>query len=589
MQRSGPLYEIEGCAVREVGTGLTQHIVFGSGDRLSGDYTAERPDGAIACIRWFLDPSNPMPRNAELLASEADFWGACGDIRAAQWVFARMLGNPEMAPSDVHPRVLRDEAVLWKQDPVSLLVDGDPLFLAYHMKVPRFGRDIVRVADIPIGIDSAEDILMNEAVVASPASKPLPEWIARMNLTGLALCGGAALYLATGFMGGPTDWDFFACEGSWEPAKRAVDDICSTVDPSKLLISATSKAVSVFIFDEAQEEPPLRLQFIRREFPDIGAVFDTFDLDCCCVGYYQGQLVASRRGERALRTMCNTLSAPLQWGRSSVFRVTKYALRGFSFAVPGLRWARMDPFPLKDPSLVDSLLRQLRTFAANGKIDGGDTSYESSYGRDIALAYSAYRRTSIIEALELIPRMFVQFCSRASDLGPILERIKPSFSRLAESDAAFFAQPRGDGRDGGTSFQTLRYNGTRYMYVHEDAVGELAECEWSKYGDKIVWKNPRYPDQPPMQLALRIVEMKSRALHHGIVFSHPALSHVARVMSSNLPDDIGTWSPASSGELIYGHERDLQNVVLVPAITFFRSAVTASMRVWRAWGVLVGA
>lgn len=98
-------------------------------------------------------------------------------------------------------------------------------------------------------------------------------------------------------------------------------------------------------------------------------------------------------------------------------------------------------------------------------------SYENSYGRDIAIAYGMH-------LIDAIPREIIDYCFSVSNIQPILDRIKPSFARFgqAESDAAFFAQPRGEGET------TMRYNGACYMYVHEDAMHELGDCElWKKF------------------------------------------------------------------------------------------------------------
>lgn len=62
-------------------------------------------------------------------------------------------------------------------------------------------------------------------------------------------------------------------------------------------------------------------------------------------------------------------------------------------------------------------------------------------------------------------------CSCCAAWSLLLRRRLP-----APSEADFFAQPRGVGRDGGTSFETLWYGGVPYLYVHEDAAAELRAC-----------------------------------------------------------------------------------------------------------------
>lgn len=603
MKSSGPFFELQGCILREEGSEETRRFTFDENvQRLFGFAEVVRPAGSTAALEWIMGRGQGalMPQDPSALAVETDFWGVCGAVEAARWVFSRMLGIPEPPPADTHPSLLRGEAERWGQQPSSLLLDQDTLHLAFFMLREDAAGDVVPVSGIVVGDSVAapgSDTVLTSQITEFVAC-PLPEWLRQLNLDGLALCGGAALWLITGFSEGPSDWDFFVCEGSWEAAERAILQLCAQAPPGQLLVTATGAAVTVFVFGIGLH--PVRVQFVRKVYPTLRAVLDSFDLDCCCISYHRGSLLASPRGIRALRTLQNVVD-PATWGASSVYRATKYSGRGFSVALPGLRWARLRPFPLRGASRADSLIRQLQTVERGGVTDRGPGSYERDHGGSIHHAYSHRSREHIIEELNDLPASVV---AHTVDFPPDIAALTssvPAFLNLrdVQNDAVFFAQPRGEGRDGGASFQTLWYNGVPHLYVHEDAVAELRSCRLADGSGRVVWANPRDSEAGELPLALRLVvaHPTSSASDDGFLYDHRALEHAVNVMRACLQN--ACWSTRKTAkfrEKIRTTDPVLQDVVVVPSITHIypltvpgRRKKPRRMVTWRIWQILKGA
>lgn len=574
---ASPIDELPACVVEEEGTGLRRLFDFsrradGGRGALDDDPLkildvghVVRPAGAIAALRWFMDRTAAMPDDPAFLARELDFWGACGDVTATAWVFARMLGQGDPPPA-ASGRALRREAERWCADPSRLLVPEDDVRTAFAMlrddrppgaATPVSKTVFARAVPLP---DTALCVPHGDVDFTGP--REVPKWLRDLDMRDLALCGGAALWLATGFADGPSDWDVFACggEASWAEAERAIAALCASPHPT--LVSTTGAAVTVMVFGP----DVTKVQFVRRCFSSVSEALDDFDLDFCRVAFYRGELVATPRGHRALETM-HTVMTPETWCSRFVHRAAKYARRGFAVRLPGLAHSRGAPLPPGDASPVDSTLRQFASYASAKVIDAQPESYESN-SRAIYLAYAEDTLDMVVARLRDVPEAAVRVTtSKAPDVARMLAEVPVvCFRRWEGAEDAFFAQPRGAGRDGGFSFRTLRWGSQRLMYVHEDFVSELRECV--REGHAVRWSNPRDPTAAPMEIALRFEGMTGvlvDGLSEGHVkysFEHPALSHVASIMRACIkgarwrtqPDApvreyIGTTSAAFAGML----------------------------------------
>lgn len=540
---TSPIDELSACIVEEEGTDLRQRFEFGRGANVNDPLRINdvghviRPAGALAALRWFQDRSNDMPTDPAFLARELDFWGACGDVIAAQWVFARMLKKRDLPPA-IPGRDLRREADRWCANAESLVTREDDIRVAFAMlrddlphgeATPVLKTQFTRA--VPLA-DTALCLSVEEPSLLGP--REVPQWLRDLDMTDLALCGGAALWLAAGFRDSPSDWDIFACNGeeSWAEAERAIAALCAL--PHETLVSTTGAAVTVMVFAPTV----VKVQFVRRTFASVSEVLESFDLDFCRVALYRDQLIATPRGHRALETM-HSVMTPETWSSRFVHRAAKYASRGFAVRLPGLQNSRGDPMPPGDASPVDSTLRQFRSYANFKVIDAQPDSYESD-SRLIHLAYSKNTLGGVVTALRFVDDDAVRFTtSKNPDIRRMLAEIPEiSFRRWEGAEDEFFAQPRGEGRDCGFSFQTMRWGSQRFMYVHEDFVTELTEC--TRDGHEILWTNPRDPESDPMEIAIKFEGLKCRQIEIDepgekvYVFEHHAITHVARVLRTCL-------------------------------------------------------
>jgi hypothetical protein len=82
--------------------------------------------------------------------------------------------------------------------------------------------------------------------------------------------------------------------------------------------------------------PHRKLQVITRIYASKSDVLNSFDIDCCCVGYDGTTVLLTPRCVESIRNKVNTVSLDIR-GDAYENRLLKYAERGFSIAVPKLR------------------------------------------------------------------------------------------------------------------------------------------------------------------------------------------------------------------------------------------------------------
>ena len=83
--------------------------------------------------------------------------------------------------------------------------------------------------------------------------------------------------------------------------------------------------------------PPLRkIQVITRLYANKHDILNSFDIDCCCVGWDGSEVLATQRCIDALRTHVNIINLEVR-GDAYENRLLKYATRGFGIGVPGLK------------------------------------------------------------------------------------------------------------------------------------------------------------------------------------------------------------------------------------------------------------
>ena len=120
------------------------------------------------------------------------------------------------------------------------------------------------------------------------------------------------------------------------------------------------------------------MQIALRLYESPAEVLLGFDCDCCCVGYDGERVWALPRAVRAIRYGTNVLNPLHSWPckASYEFRLVKYALRGYSIAVPGFESVDVDlakiiGVPLSKLKGFARLLRMVMAFDDCYK-EGGD-------------------------------------------------------------------------------------------------------------------------------------------------------------------------------------------------------------------------
>lgn len=79
------------------------------------------------------------------------------------------------------------------------------------------------------------------------------------------------------------------------------------------------------------------VQIITRKYPTKRSIFNSFDVDCCCVGFDGERVWAHPRAQQALVTGVNLVNLAYKNPRSYEHRMLKYAKRGFAILDPAQR------------------------------------------------------------------------------------------------------------------------------------------------------------------------------------------------------------------------------------------------------------
>jgi hypothetical protein len=139
------------------------------------------------------------------------------------------------------------------------------------------------------------------------------------------------------------------------------------------------------------------VQIALRLYESPAEVLLGFDCDCCCVGYDGERVWALPRAVRAIRYGTNVLNPLHSWPckASYEFRLVKYALRGYSIAVPAFESVDVDlakiiGVPLSKLKGFARLLRMVMAFDDACK-QGGDMVPPKVF-RTIHITYTRHGR-----------------------------------------------------------------------------------------------------------------------------------------------------------------------------------------------------
>lgn len=83
------------------------------------------------------------------------------------------------------------------------------------------------------------------------------------------------------------------------------------------------------------------VQVITRLYKNPESIINSFDVDCCCLGFDGSRVLINERGSKALLTRLNTLNLNIR-SDSTENRLLKYAARGFGIYIPQLLKNKID-------------------------------------------------------------------------------------------------------------------------------------------------------------------------------------------------------------------------------------------------------
>ena len=195
-------------------------------------------------------------------------------------------------------------------------------------------------------------------------------------------------------LGKPSDIDLFVISQDKAQASEVAFKIFRTLvgdGREKVRVMRGPGVINVVVGDEESGDWPTpvpdTVQIALRLYESPAEVLLGFDCDCCCVGYDGEHVWALPRAVRAIRYGTNVLNPLHSWPckASYEFRLVKYALRGYSIAVPAFESVDVDlakiiGVPLSKLKGFARLLRMVMAFD-DGYKEGGDMVPPKFFGK----------------------------------------------------------------------------------------------------------------------------------------------------------------------------------------------------------------
>jgi hypothetical protein len=179
-------------------------------------------------------------------------------------------------------------------------------------------------------------------------------------------------------LGKPSDIDLFVISQDKAQASEVAFKIFRTLVGDGRRTVKVMRGPGVINVVVGDDWNVVTVQIALRLYESPAEVLLGFDCDCCCVGYDGERVWALPRAVRAIRYGTNVLNPLHSWPckASYEFRLVKYALRGYSIAVPGFESVDVDlakiiGVPLSKLKGFARLLRMVMAFDDCYK-EGGD-------------------------------------------------------------------------------------------------------------------------------------------------------------------------------------------------------------------------
>lgn len=130
------------------------------------------------------------------------------------------------------------------------------------------------------------------------------------------------------------DIDLFLFGLAEEEANYKLQEILSLVEYTSIV--RTENAVTLH-----NEKTGIRVQVILRLYQTLSEVLHGFDVDSCCLGYYEGQIYSTKRCLESLKFGMNVVNFE-RLSPSYEYRLAKYATKGMSVYVPSYDRKKVD-------------------------------------------------------------------------------------------------------------------------------------------------------------------------------------------------------------------------------------------------------
>lgn len=195
---------------------------------------------------------------------------------------------------------------------------------------------------------------------------------------------------------------------------------CKTPSTKPCVVRTQNTVTFVFAF------PHRNVSVILRLHDNAAQVVQCFDVDCCGF-YYDGETVkCTVRAALALRTRCNVM---VEEKRTPAYvqRLLKYVRRGYSIAVPGLKWDDNEETRRKWSEQMDREIEEAREYErALGEPCEMDVGvlFEGMYEY-----FRAKQMEKLLFACKAGREVFTPELSSGTDTYPEMKRLYPNINQ----------------------------------------------------------------------------------------------------------------------------------------------------------------
>lgn len=190
---------------------------------------------------------------------------------------------------------------------------------------------------------------------------------------------------------------------------KSVREKFSHVNAEQLSFTRTKYAVTILI-DSIDKSIPVEIQVILRIYNSPSEVLHGFDVDCCCLGYRNGEIWVTPRAVSALQCGYNTVDFD-RLSPSYEYRLAKYAARGMAIRVPEFRRASVNTVLLRCYITEGNWCKKTNLDARMRH------PHRAMQGLNLLLFLEAYYEST--KHKQKLGQTFIKLAHEKSDYGPI--------------------------------------------------------------------------------------------------------------------------------------------------------------------------